>query len=1372
MHQTRDRPFEMKGGSASASDAGHQHQHLHTGFNPHPPAASQPRRTTGSMRRSATFSAHHPPNSFETSHQHSLGTQRSLTFNQSVNSIHSLEGLIRQLEQDGAHTDNDAVSTLSTLKHASRIPIQLSDIEHSIFKRRSSNHSLADTSPTFSDSNSVTNDYYSRATSEYAAPSFMVHSEAQSELDNEFDDDDADDENIQSEPLHHSVTTNNTRFLPPLHQPNTPKSCAINSINQQQHPHNPRLVEAFQAARLHPSIYTGAGSASPFSHRSANESPTTRIKLLQETLKETQQASKTVIMGLLNDMEKTNRGLSQDAGVVQGLTAVLNDARVQARVATEAFERALRTQEEQSLLIDDLVSLICGATAKDDNADEDERELGETFEDDFAQESASNETNNLLTDVHAKVETTNSHERNAHGFSETHADHISYDERSGYLETQSNHPSVAELVYSLVSKLNGDSTEPAILSPTHEAAENFDDGADLEMLDTYYLSSPSPTHPSAAERDEGGNTPTGSHRPEESSPWTESLGTGVYPLIDALDAAHGRIAERTQRSLETLSQSSHHILHLMQQLVHPQVDKLITENSRCAVENLRMAELAIDAQAKADKLDAEASAREISSVKSPINTTLEGFLNSGSTVRALGTNSVTSSMPDVFQKIRKGSVGLIFGTAQTAPASMPAFSVVAASLTSGTVGGDSVPVSVTAARTNSLSSTGLPANGSEVTDIPAPSLRPTMIQRFGTVLGVRAEKRPESLEMNKKDTDPVVSAALTAKALTNSSTTSNSSCKLLDDLMAESETMAKGLGRESSEAPAWSPPKRQSVSLTPFSTAVAQQKESIIPKPSYSNSSTAPNNSPFEAYNQNPVAPQDFLSNTSETGASPYSSESDHIGYDSTDENDSLGGRRGKVLRDLFQPTAATVSPVTPVVSINVRESISCNGDATSVSSLEDSSPEQTNQDAAVSAAAQKLQMMRGPPRRASTSKFGILEQQRNQGVKDSSVAMLVAVPFGAVSSNGRSAFFEEPSSPSVAVIAAAAEKGSEQSAKEGTRKRDDENSERPAHLFSYNGIDEPSVRRMRHQEMYSDSRRKGVLLDRFEKGEDGFRWNGDETSGENADDRFLRGGNGGAKSGSSFEKEKDAFEVDDRDSVIGRTNDAIDRFSQRGSGPLKGDKEPKTATLQTALESNAARTEAEKEAKASWWRSISKNRSGSKQPVMNRQTSQDSHQRTSAPVVGRSGSKAARMFSRYSVDSSASVVSATTGAVKMEPVPAIPDSFRRRNSLGNSRDVGAVGETSTSAAVAVNKSGNAGFNQSRETSVSSTADSVTKRASWENALHAGVRAGSIGSLVGSSGTGVASGDSSVGIGGMMRKLPIVSEKERKIGLVWKRSKK
>ncbi|KAJ3234308.1 hypothetical protein HDU81_001521 [Chytriomyces hyalinus] len=1063
-------------------------------------------------------------------------------------------------------------------------------------------------------------------------------------------------------------------------------------------------------------------------------------------------------------MEKTNRGLSQDAGVVQGLTAVLNDARVQARVATEAFERALRTQEEQSLLIDDLVTLICGAAAKDDNVDEDQRELGENFdEDDFAQEGDGNENSSLAADAHAKMEAKSHHERNA--------DHISCDERSGYLEAQSDRPSVAELVYSLVSKLNGDSTEPGILSPTHEAAENFDDGADLEMLDTYYHSSPSPTQPLAAGREEEGNTPTVSHRPEASSPWTESLGTGVYPLIDALDAAHGRIAERTQKSLDTLSQSSHHILHLMHQLVHPQVDKLMAENARCAVENLRMAELAIDAQAKADKLDAEASAREISSVKSPMNSTLEGFLNNGSNVRALATTSVASSMPDVFQKIRKGSVGLIFGTAQTAPVNMPAFSVVAASLTSATFGVDSVPVSVTAARTNSLSSTGLPANGSDAADLPAPSMRPTMIQRFGTVLGVRAEKRPESLEMSKKDADPVVSAALTANALTNSSTSSNSSCKLLDDLMAESETMAKGLGTESSEVPAWSPPKRQSVSLTPFATAVAQQNEPVVPKPSYSNSSTAPNNSPFEAYNQNPAAPQDFLSNTSETGASPYSSESDHIGYDSTDENDSLGGRRGKVLRDLFQPTGATVSPVTPVVSIDVRESISCNGSANSVSSgPADSSPEQTKRDAAVSAAAQKLHMMRGPPRRASTSKFGVLEQQRNQRVKDSSGTMVVAVPFGAVSSDGRSAFFEEPCSPTVPVIAAAAEKGSEQSSKAGTIKRDDENSERPAHLFTYNGIEEQSVRRMRHQEMYSDSRRKGVLLDRFEKGE-GFRWNGDETSSENADARLLRGGNLGTRSGSASEKEKDAFEGDDRDAVIGRTNDAIDRFSQRGGGPLKDDKEPKTATLQTALKANTARTEAEKEAKASWWRSISKNRSGSKQPVMNRQTSQDSHQRTSAPVVGRSGSKAGRMFSRYSVDSSASVVGATTGAVKMEPVPAIPDSFRRRNSLGNSRDVNTAGETSTSA-VAANKSGSAGFNQSRETSVSSTVDSVAKRASWENALHAGVRAGSIGSLVGSSGTGVASGDSSVGIGGMMRKLPLVSEKERKIGLGWKRSKK
>ncbi|KAI8618740.1 hypothetical protein BC830DRAFT_1165920 [Chytriomyces sp. MP71] len=1575
----------------------HNHHH-HNHFNHHNYLSTAQRARRSATASSSLFSplASGPNHSTGNLHPNS---EHSTTSNPPVNSSISAAQKLDSLLHAFAFKHNPptpAIATATTATNgtvpavtALQAPLALADVEARVFSRHGdyanaatatdNSHRLFLNSHSDTDADSLLDISLefdslrkptpastthvrsaSHSQSEYAQPSFALHSEAEYEEDDDENETHMDLLLRRKRPTHPPIRKAPPTPPPPPPVPQLPPSrtdhiASLHSALDIKNVHDARVVKI-----LEDNLSIVDGLTVERVH-DTTASPTSQIRTLQATLHDTQQTSANVITGLLRDMAQTHRALGQDAGVVQGLTRALADARRQARVALDMLECVSRDREADLRILEEVVRVVgggregpcvcvevgagvcdeCNGDEKvesfpecDDEGDEDGRRQVRSAEDDVSG------VDSVVASGGVEMMGAGEGEPQQHHYLELYTE----DDMSGLAQQQQpqNHRSipssingslhsrsvtensqqqgiqkrnhgknlsVLKLVYSLVAKLEKQQVEAQHFqsrsSPTRSfTASNFtetvstagatagahrtddaitedDDNIDLEMIDRYCAFSPQATSHVVAPNQEAINdlynaivnelpeprTPT-NNAPSTiaNASTTHEPGTAVeFPELLAYEDLHADLSERIVRKMEDLRRGAGTAARLLSTIVHPALDALVRENALVARESLRMAEIAIEAYAEADRASSSAASATAAAA---------AVAASAGLVKGAGV------VPDVLLKIRKG---LSFGGITTSVSAAGASAGVGwaagengRSLSSaGVLGGSSdggFDVGDCLGKGNGTVASVQPVSGYA----PSVSLRPTIIQRFGSVLGGVVggiTPRPTSSEINKDDTDEVTAAANPSvldnhKALTNisvgvpsASSTTHTSQKMLEDLMAESQHMAEGLNADSSQyrqslgVPTVSAHRNDNRNSAPLSTssavladfaspesikvagrgtfaqsvaaaALAHARRSSEAKATASVKTlldaTAPSVAPNTQRAQLARENDHNTSTSSGSGRSSPSSSSpsSHRCYDSNDESDSLGGRRGRVIRDIFNrdaesnDIAVSVVPAVTVLGAGMRSKPKLAADA---------------------------------PYREST----VIEAEPPK--RDPPVPMPKlrepAFPSPVTQTPRRSAFFE---SPAVAAfsgfgVSDAGASLSKQDSKDGQ-------------LFSYNGIDEASVKRISHSDMYNDARRKGMIIERFDKAEDGMWWDGAaveplpqsnqkwtpalnagetddaEGRGRSLSVKHIGTGAGGRVSGGSVDRggTESCSEFEDRDHVMRRTHEALKKFSleDAGAAGATGDRETlkhalevlavpmkraKTMTSLTASKRSevteptvivatdvpaAAEPTDGGSGGKSWWKGVTRRRSSSKQP---HEGAGLEPKRTSGQGMGRTFSKGGNLFTRHSADSSVSVTSSVPASTML---PA-PNKYKAANGLSKT-SAGGVGLAVNVADASVvthrqsngsnimdnnnNKNGGRWSNSSLPSapindiydhaqhqaqtrvlsvsSVSSMGSIGVRRSSWEDTqlqqqhTHT-VNGRSESATTGSSGGGHDS-DHVVGIGGSMRKVN-ANEKERRIGLVWKR---
>ncbi|KAJ3120960.1 hypothetical protein HK100_012580 [Physocladia obscura] len=324
-----------------------------------------------------------------------------------------------------------------------------------------------------------------------------------------------------------------------------------------------------------------------------------------------------------------------------------------------------------------------------------------------------------------------------------------------------------------------------------------------------------------------------------------------------LQKLHSGIHSKTLKLLLELKESCGNLYDAIKISVVPDIEFVLAENSRCATENLRMAELAMKALEKANDMEDDGT-RSIIFESTKIENVRDherGKPRENDTAFENIPKHATGSIPPVFATVRKGSVDLSSLSFRT-PSSL-SFST--------NQGDQSLQIISDGSFGGSLSTVDNSTGQLQT--------KPTIMQRFANVVGVL---RPSSLEFNK-DEEKNQHGIKEGDFWKNTKPPSLGCQKLLEELMTESQYMVDNFGSKIADITTKSLPK--------------------IPNETLSTS----RNSSTQTDSESARTEMEVLK-LEKAGSDEQSSMRD---YDSSDESDSLGGRRGRVLKnrtDFYTP--------------------------------------------------------------------------------------------------------------------------------------------------------------------------------------------------------------------------------------------------------------------------------------------------------------------------------------------------------------------------------------------------------------------------------------------------------------------------------------
>ncbi|KAJ3064352.1 hypothetical protein HDU98_012221 [Podochytrium sp. JEL0797] len=330
------------------------------------------------------------------------------------------------------------------------------------------------------------------------------------------------------------------------------------------------------------------------------------------------------------------------------------------------------------------------------------------------------------------------------------------------------------------------------------------------------------------------------------------------------DASATLSANTLTTRLTTLHTTCATLASTLSKTVHPKLDLVLHDNQTCVAANLRMAELTIHALETSNREEEEEAAAAAAALKLEREEEAESCV--GSTVVGCATTPAAPSS--------------VVGTALDQVTSFGQMILKAAAGN----GGSSVgPLGLVSPR-NSVS--GLPPS--------TPTAGPTVMQRIKSV--VVGGLRPTSLDVSVSNLEGLEWEAKRgsgAGGIQSVMSPGVLSCHLLDSIMAEDI-------HDPPETPFTASPTNCPTTQFARHPAVAS------PFPDHSDDEQ--DNLTFSTTDNTQTSCGDYGGNDTITRAS---STSPSQNYDSTDERDSLNGRRGVVLKNLFdplQPTATTTS--------------------------------------------------------------------------------------------------------------------------------------------------------------------------------------------------------------------------------------------------------------------------------------------------------------------------------------------------------------------------------------------------------------------------------------------------------------------------------